>query len=41
VLRYLREDAEEEREKRDEVKPLRGEVQVTSGSFTTVAAAFD
>lgn len=37
MLRYLREDAEEEREKRDEVNPLRGEVHVTSGSFTAEA----
>lgn len=41
MLRYLREDAEEEREKRDEVNPRRGEVHVTSGSITTDAVAFD
>ena len=32
MLLYLSEDAEEDREKREDVKPLRGEIHVTSGS---------
>ena len=32
VLLYRSEDAEDDREKREEVNPLRGEIHVTSGS---------
>lgn len=32
MLLYLSEDAEDDREKKEDVRPLRGEIHVTSGS---------